>query len=302
MNWHSFTAIVFVLLVASAQAQTPTVVSALQDIESTYDFDPSAFTFAEQAKRSPTLSALWDRYDKAPGVYREALRGALLASGKRELLYCDGGMLLLAKSKASEDLNLGLQSIAKCSLSEIEHTPYFRTMHSLALRGVDALDLQFRILDRPSFQAYIPAHALTLGQNYAFTYPLLVQEESRYVPRVIDRLRAEKYETAGQTLVLALWYAATAPAEAGIRAIINDSQYPHGVREFSAKAIERTVQFRSMATSDARLTQLRAQLRLGTNVGEAELRAKRRARMRSISDEALIELDAYTPLIYRTFK
>ena len=32
-----------------------------------------------------------------------------------------------------------------------------------------------------------------------------------------------------------------------------------------------------------------------------DLRARRKARMRSISDEALMELEVYTAMLYRTF-
>jgi len=79
-------------------------------------------------------------------------------------------MQLLAKSKLPEDLNLGLQSISKCSLAEIEHTPYFYTMHALASRGIDTLDLQFRILAKPKFSAYIVPHALNLGWRLDVIY------------------------------------------------------------------------------------------------------------------------------------
>src|SRR6185436_20784281 len=98
----------------------------------TYDFDPNKMTFSQQAAIAPSLSKLWDRYDSSPELYREALRQSLAAASQSEMLYCDGGMLLLAKSKTPEDRQLGLASIAKCKLSEIQHTPYFYTMHQLA--------------------------------------------------------------------------------------------------------------------------------------------------------------------------
>src|SRR5437870_12115219 len=118
-------------LPTSAHAQKPTAATALRDIQNTYNFDPLKLSFEDQAKRAPRLSALWDRYDKTSDVYRDALRTALKTPGARELLYCDGGMQLLAKSKLPEDLNLGLQSISKCGLAEIEHTPYFYTMQRI---------------------------------------------------------------------------------------------------------------------------------------------------------------------------
>jgi len=61
-------------LPTSAHAQKPTAATALRDIQNTYNFDPSKLSFEEQAKRAPTLSALWDRYDKTSDVYRDTLR------------------------------------------------------------------------------------------------------------------------------------------------------------------------------------------------------------------------------------
>jgi hypothetical protein len=47
------------------------------------------------------------------------------------------------------------------------------------------------------------------------------------------------------------------------------------------------------------LKRVLAALEVSAAATEAELRAKRRSRMRSISDEALYDLEAYTTLIYR---
>src|SRR5207253_3553412 len=69
---------------SSDLVQKPTAATALRNIQNTYDFDPSKLSFEEQAKRAPTLSALWDRYDKTSDVYRDALRTALKTPDARE--------------------------------------------------------------------------------------------------------------------------------------------------------------------------------------------------------------------------
>jgi hypothetical protein len=150
------------LSVNLASAQAPTLESAREDIVRTYNFDPNGMSFDEQAKLEPTLSALWDRYDKFPTIYSAALRQALRTDGNTEMLYCDGGMLLLHKSKAPPDRPLVLASLAKCSLAAIQHTPYFYTLHELAREGIDTLDLQWKILAKTDFSAFIVAHAPTL--------------------------------------------------------------------------------------------------------------------------------------------
>lgn len=283
-----------------ASAQTPTRERARDDIVRTYNFDPTRMSFNEQAKIAPTLSALWDRYDNFPDVYGVALREALSTEGHTEMLYCDGGMLLLHKSKALPDRTLGLASIAKCSLAEIQHTPYFYTLHELAREGVDTLDLQWKILARPDFSAFIVAHALTLGQDYAFVYPLLLQDEKNYVSRLVERLKIEGDPVAQKTLVLALWYAATPEAEQALRRLAATGSLPEAVQQQSGKMLDRISQSRGIAFGAQSALYLRGRTNVTSSDREPEIRAKRRARMRSISDEALIELDIYTPLLYRS--
>jgi hypothetical protein len=259
-------------------------------------------SFDEQARRAPSLSALWDRYSKSQDTYRAALRTELAVEGNRELLYCDGGMLLLAKSSAPEDQTLGIASIRKCSLAEIQHTPYFYTLHALAVRGVDTTDLQLRILSKPKYSVFIVQHALTLGQDYAFLYPFLVQNEDRYVPRLLDRLKTEQDSTAQKSLVLALWYAATAESETALRAFADNPSTNAAVRDEVKKLVAHMDEVRSWSPSNSTLRRVLDSVKAKANSSESDLRAKRRTRMRSISDEALYDLEAYTILIYRARK
>jgi hypothetical protein len=256
-------------------------------------------TFDEQARRVPSLGALWARYSKAPDVYREALRTELNGEGQPELLYCDGGMLLLDKSRSPEDQALGLTSLQKCSLAEIQHTPYFYALHALAVRGIDTFDLQARILSKPKYSVFIVQHALSLGQDYAFLYPFLVQEESAYVPKLIARLQNEQDPTAQKSLVRALWYAATPEAEAALRSFAGAPSPSLGAAD-ARRFLETLKTVRQWKSTDPTLERIRSAVDTGQQASVSELRAKRRARMRSISDEALYDLEAYTVLIYRS--
>jgi hypothetical protein len=287
-----------VACVGASSAICQEIAELRADIRATYDFEPSAMTFDEQARRAPGLSKLWDRYEKNREPYRQALRSELRADGNRELLYCDGGMLLLAKSDAPEDQTLGLESIRKCSLAEIQHTPYFYTMHRLAVRGVDAFDLQVRILSKPKYSVFIVQHALTLGQDYAFLYPLLVRPESTYVPRLIALLETEADATAQKSVIRALWYAATAEAEAAVLAAATNQRLSEAARADAQKLLRGLSTARGWKEDDATLKRIREIVSVSAAATEGELRAKRMARMRAISDEALFELEAYTALIY----
>lgn len=286
-------------LAGPSAASAQSVEDARADIRSTYDFDPTSMPFDEQARRAPSLSALWERCSKMPEVYLHALRAELRATGNRELLYCDGGMLLLNKSRDSQDQTLGLSSLRKCSLAEIQHTPYFYTLHALAVRGVDTFDLQSRILAKPDFSVFIVQHALSLAQDYAFLYPLLVQDESAYVPRLIARLRDDNVAAAQKSLVLALWYAATPEAEAAVRTYATEPEASAAAKDQARKLVERLESVLRWTPDDATLQRIRSAVGVSAGVSEAELRSKRRARMKSISDEALHDLEAYTVLIYR---
>jgi hypothetical protein len=285
----------FYPLLASAQS----VSDARADIRGTYDFELTSMTFDEQAKRAPSISALWDRYTKNTEVYADALRSELRTPGNRELLYCDGGMLLLNKSKNQEDQGLGLASLGKCSLAEIQQTPYFYTLHSIAMRGIDTFDLQLRMLSKPKYSVFIVQHALSLGQDYAFLYPLLVVDETVYVPKLLKRLSEEQDPIAQKSLVRALWYAATADGETAIRKLASESGASSPAKEDARKFIENLNAVRQWKPNDATLKRVSAAVEVTSKTTESELRAKRRTRMRSISDEALYDLEAYTALIYR---
>lgn len=288
--------------ITAASAAPPSLEAAKADILGTYDFEPSIMTFDQQASHAPGLSELWDRFDGSPEVYRQALRTLLGAEGGREIMYCDGGMLLLEKATDPDDRKLGLKSIGKCALAEIEHTPYFYTLHRLAVSGTDTLDLQFRILEKPKYSVFIVAHALSLGQDYAFLYPLLVQEEANYVPRLVERLRSERDATAQKSLIRALWYSATPEAESALRALAANPGASDAVRDDARNMLKRVSETRGWNSSNPSLKKLLGYLKLKSEPAEAELRAKRRERMRSISDEALYDLEAYTILIYRARK
>ena len=289
----------WLLFLLSTSASGSDLERARQDIRSTYDFEPSEMSFAEQAKRAPNLGKLWSRYDAEPSIYLKAIREELRSEGGRELLYCDGGMLLLAKSSIEEDKALGLSSIRKCSLAEIQHTPYFYTLHKLAVEGVDTFDLQVRMLEKPNYSVYIVPHALTLGQDYAFVYPLLVREESLYAPRLMELLEATADSKAKRSIALALWYSANSDAESTLRSLASSSEVDDELRKELRQRLDYLSELRQAADSDQSVENLRALVGVALGDSETVLRQKRTSRMRSISDEALIELDALTFLIYR---
>jgi hypothetical protein len=172
-------------------------------------------------------------------------------------------------------------------------------MHSLAMRGVDTFDLQARILSKPKYSVFIVQHALSLGQDYAFLYPFLVQDEAAYAPKLIKRLSEERDPVAQKSLVRAIWYAATADGESAIRQLAAEGGASSPAKEDARKLVEGLNAIRLWKPDDPDLKRINSTVEATSKITEAELRAKRRMRMRSISDEALYDLEAYTVLIYR---
>lgn len=121
-------------------------------------------------------------------------------------------------------------------------------------------------------------------------------------PVLRERARIEKDPTASATLTKALFYAATSQAESALKSLASGASYAPATRNSAAKMVEQATFIRSLVASDSNIRKLSELIGMDNSAGETELRSKRRARMRSISDEALIELDAYTAFIYRSFK
>jgi hypothetical protein len=87
-----------------------------------------------------------------------------------------------------------------------------------------------------------------------------------------------------------------------LRSVAASASHSPSAREEARKTVDRVESARGLwlLGPTAWYHRWRTDVRIGD--GEADIRAKRRSRMRSISDEALIELDAYTPLLYRGLK
>jgi hypothetical protein len=272
------------------------------DILKTYAFDPARMPVEEQAKHAQELADLWSRFHAEPETYLPAMRSLLGKKGNTELLYCDGGMLLLDESTLPEDRELGLEAIGKCALAEMEQPGYFYTLHKAAVDGADTLELQFKILGKPNFEVYDSTHNLTLEQDLAFTYPLLVQDESSYFRRIVERQKTEKDATAQQTLLAAIYYAATADSEKVLNDIASNKATPSPVRLRAQVFLKRIADMRKIEPDKVYEWMKQNRLDLSTTASESMLRDARRKRMSDISHDALRELDIYTLLIYQAMK
>lgn len=267
-----------------ALAQT-TPVSMHQRIQQTYDFQPHTLTSAQITQKSAVLDGFWTNAKAEPMVYIPALRDELADFRNPPFFLYDGSMLLLSLSDTPADRELALAAIAHSDLRDVAPKDYFFHVHRMAGLGEDTTAAAFHILEDPDFKVFIPEHVLTLGQNYALVYMLLPTDQSHWLQPAIDRLQNERNEVAEKSLILVLWYAQTESADQAIGAFAADLSKPAGARDYAKQILE---------AKDKIGTKPRAE---ALAFSEFSLRQKRQQRMRSVSDEALIDLDDYTAML-----
>jgi hypothetical protein len=156
----------------------------------------------------------------------------------------------------------------------------------MATLGENTTEAAFRLLERPNYRVIVPQHALTLAQDYALVCLLLPTEQTFWEQSAIDRLKTEPDETAQQSLLLLLFYAQTDASDQAIKDFANDSKKSLVSRNYGTEMLNRRSGWGIV------LAQVRAVFS-----NEAELRKRRRDRMKSVSDEALLDLEDYTELI-----
>src|SRR5258706_8477994 len=96
-----------------------------------------------------------------------------------------------------------------------------------------------RAASEPKFSAFIPQHALTLGQNYALIYMVFPLDPVAWLPRALEGLRVEAEPTAQRSLLLLAWYAQSKEADAAIAAFGADATKPAASREYARELASR---------------------------------------------------------------
>jgi hypothetical protein len=272
--------ILMVSLTAPAGAQDEAALR--QAIRATYAFRPHELTSQQIAEKSAILDAFWARAKAQKASYLPVIRSDLAAADAPPFFLYDGSMLLLSLSDTPSDRRTALKAIARCDLRDVQHTDYFRQVHRLASLGEDTTEAAFHILSEPRFTAFIPQHALTLGQDYALVYMILPVEPARWLSPALSRLATEADPTAQKSLLLVAWYAQTREADDLIAGFSEAADRPAANREYARQLLARNA---SPGILEIILSLFRS---------EKSLRAQRREIMKQVSDEALIELDRKT--------
>lgn len=269
-----------VLLVASgvARAESTATTDFHAKVVALYSFEPHKLQRAEMQAKSSQLDQFWTAAKADPSKTLPLLRDELKNPSNSAFFFYDGSKLLLTLSAERSDQVLALRSIAKADLNGIQLGDYLRTVQALGSKGLDTREAAFRILAFPDFKAFIPQHALTLGQDYALIYMLFTMEEARFASDLVTRLAAASNVQAQKSLLLALWYTVTPAGDAAVKAFADNPGKPEEATAYAKSLLERTAKLGSPSLSSAQ-----------------SLREERRKVMqRPISDEALIEFDQLT--------
>jgi hypothetical protein len=244
-----------------------------------YSFEPHKLKDAEMKLKSDQLDQFWSIVKADPTNTLPLLRRELASNSNSAFFYYNASKLLISLSKDRNDQLLALRSIPKVDLTGIQHTDYLRTIKWFADNEFDTREAAFRILAFPDFKAFIPQHALTLGQNYAFIYMLFPLDESVFSADLTKQLSLERNAQSLQSLLLALWYTATPGAKTAIKSFADNQTNPAEATSYAKMLLDRKVsRIGSFSTSSVQ-----------------SLRSERRKVMqRPISDEALMEFDTLT--------
>jgi len=273
------------LAIATSAAPPQDAAAVRRQVLDTYNFRPANLNAQQQTEKSKALDEFWDRAKARPDAYLPVVRTMLQEPSSPSFFFYDGSMLLLELSSTAEDRAMAAAAIAKCDLRDVDPTQYFRAVHRLAALGTDVTPAALHLLDDANFKVFVPQHALTLSQDYAFAYLVLPLDESRWVPTLAKRLGTEADPTAQKTLLMTLWYAQTKDADDALSAFEQAKDKPVASQAYARELLLRNAAVQPGASEFANLP------------SEADLRASRRTRMKSVSDEALFDLDDLTKQI-----
>jgi len=270
------------LLSISAVGQSAAI---QQQIQQTYNFQPHLLSSQEITAKSAVLDQFWTKAKAQPSLYVPALRQELGDFNNPPFFLYDGSTLLLSLSDTPADRKAALAAMSRCDLRDVQQKDYFLQVHRLATLNENTTAAAFHILEQPKFKVFIPQHVLTLGQNYVLIYMLLPADPDYWLQPALDRLKTEHDPTAQQSLLMLLWYAQTDAADQAISEFAGDASKPSASQTYAKQLAGSKNKIGSKERSQA------------ANSTEAELRQKRRDRLKAVSDEALIDLDDYTLML-----
>jgi hypothetical protein len=273
-----------VLAAASSVCAAPDQAEFSAYIGKHYGFSPHLLSAKEIDSRSADLDTVWAQVKGRQETYLPLLRCELANPSAPAYFLYDGSKLLLSLSTGQSDRLIAIEAITRCDLRDIQTDDYFFTIHSLAVHGVDVVDAALKILDEPTFRVNVPQHAMVLGQDYALVYLLSQAPADIVVVRLGDRLKVERNVDTQKSLVRCLFYAVRKDALDRLHVFAQTNGLDPEVRKDCLDRISLAEELTKKAGS--------------TSDSYNSLSEKRKKRMESVSDEALIDYDELTLKMY----
>jgi hypothetical protein len=257
-----------------------------EEILAVYSFSPHTLTKEERDQKSRALDVFWNQAKTQRNTCVPILKGLLQRTNAPPFFLFDGSRLLLDLSNTTENRRIALQALARCDLRDVDGTVYLEDVHRLATTGADTTDAAFHILDDPKFKAFIPQHALTLGQDFCLILALFPTDSAYWLRRAINRLETEPDPEAQRSLLYLLWYAQVSESDAAVADFARATDKPAASREFAQQLAARNEKLLTELASHGKAPK--------PHQSEISIRKARVKTLRRISDEALSEFDQET--------
>ena len=244
-----------------------------QMIEETFNFVPHELSKEEQQNKFPELDKFFEKVITNKEEYIQPLRDELKSMNHNPYFYFDGGILLIELSHEKRDLQIAADALVKADLRDLPPKMYLEHLMRLSMAEVNVIDPALHVFDDPTFQVFIPQHAMLLNQGEALKFILPRYDPSLYVTKLTKRFeQADSVSTKIQILDL-LFYASNCEADRFINSVCMDKNEVSKVKNHAA----------TMAT-------MKIESRKQNEKKQEQLRSKIRNSLTRISDEALYEL------------
>lgn len=230
-----FCACITIILGANAFGDPFELADLHKSVVGIYSFSPQKLNKDEIASKSKELDSFWNSMKSKGDRALPKLREELKRSDNPSFFYYDGSKLLLSLSRDKGDKQLAATAISRADLRDVQTSDYVATINRLAGEGIDTTLAACRVLDYPDFKVFVPAHALTLGQNYSFILMLFPLDDNVYSGHLMTRIKGEKSIEARKSLLLMAWYTATRWGDDLVSGAATDPDEKEEVKRFAGQ-------------------------------------------------------------------
>ena len=178
-----------------------------KEIDSVYNFQPSALTEQQQKAHLPVLDGFFNQIRSDTGKYLPLLRHELQAKGHPPYFYFDCGHLLSQLSNQKNDLQLGADAIAKCDVRDVMPRNYVGIVEDLALRGANTTAAAISMLNDTDFSFYLPEHSMNFTLDYCLLYCLLPVKPALYVDQLTSLFWTTNSPKVQKAIITMVWFA-----------------------------------------------------------------------------------------------